>query len=218
MIGTRRILRFGAAGAALSSLLLLAMAFVSLPAALEYPGLAALTGQISLSPGELDAYLAGMRLLFTLDGLFLTGWLIAWLGIATLVRSRSTLFGWLTLAFGLAGALFDFAENSLILGALQSLQATGTPSSDWVVVWKAVQHMSYWLPFLAAVFASLGLWSHRPLDRALAFIGTLGVAVGAVGLYFPALSLASNAWFLLWFTVSALLLWRRANEISSPVL
>ena len=216
MIETRRILRFGAAGATLSSLLLLAMAFVSLPAAMEYPGLAALTGQVSLSPGELDAYLVGMRLLFTLDGLFLTGWLIAWLGIATLVRSRSPLFGWLTLAFGLAGALFDFAENSLILGALQSLQATGTPFGDWVVAWKAVQHMSYWLPFLGAVFASLGLWSNRPLDRALMFIGTLGVAVAAVGLYFPALSLASNAWFLLWFTVSALLLWRRANEISPP--
>lgn len=72
--------------------------------------------------------------------------------------------------------------------------------------WKAVQHLSYWLPFLGAVFTGLALWSRRGLDRSTALLGTLGVAIAAAGLYFPALALASNVWFLLWFVNAALLL------------
>lgn len=171
---------------------------------------------MALAPAELDAYLTAMRTLFTLDGLFLVGWLLAWLGLFTLVRGRSPLLGWLTLGCGLVGALFDFGENSLILGALQALQAGRLVTADWLAAWRAVQHMSYWLPFLGAVFAGLGLWSRRGLDRSTALIGTAGVAIAAIGLYFPALSLAANAWFLLWFANGALLLWRRAGENLSP--
>lgn len=212
---TRRILRLAAAGATLASLLLIALAFVALPAGLSYPGLPALTGQMGLSPAELNAYLAAMRTLFTLDGLFLVGWVLAWLGFFTLVRGRSLLLGWLTLGCGLAGALFDFGENSLILGALQGLETGRLVTTEWLAAWRAVQHMSYWLPFLGAVFAGVGLWSRRGLDRSTALIGTAGVAIAAVGLYFPAFSLAANAWFLLWFANGALLLWRRAGENSS---
>lgn len=208
---TGRIMRTGAAGAALASLLLLAMAFVALPLGMTYPGLPALTGQITLAPADLDAYLMGMRTLFTLDGLFLVGWLLAWLGLFVLVRTRSPLLGWLTLGFGLAGALFDFSENSFILGALTVLAAGQLPSTDWIAAWKAVQHLSYWLPYLGAVFAGLALWSRRRLDRVTALLGTLGVAIAAAGLYFPALALAANLWFLLWFVNAALLLARRAD-------
>ncbi len=115
---SRPLLRLGAVGAALSTLLLVAMAFTAQPAGMDYPGLEALTGQRTLSAADLQAYLGGIRLLFALDGLFLAGWILAWVGIGELVRSRQPLLGWLTLIFGLLGALFDFGENSLIWGAL----------------------------------------------------------------------------------------------------
>lgn len=115
---SRSLLRLGVFGAALSTALLLTMAFVNLPGGLFYPGLPALTGSLPLSPAEQTAYLTGMRLLFALDGLFLAGWVLAWVGIGELVRARQPLLGRLTLLFGLSGALCDFSENSLIWGAL----------------------------------------------------------------------------------------------------
>lgn len=215
---SRSILRLGAFGAALSTLLLLTMAFVSLPAGMFYPGLEALTGGLLLSPAEQSAYLTGMRLLFVLDGLFLAGWAMAWVGIGELVRARQPLLGWLTLLFGLAGALFDFSENSLILGALQTFQAGQLMSANWVIAWKAVQHLSYWLPFLAAALAAPALWQGKWPEKAAALTGSLLIVPAAFGLYFPDLILLSVLWFLVWFAFSALSLWQNtAQNIPRPV-
>ena len=49
MLPHRPILRLGAWGAALSTLLLLAMAFIRLPAGMFYPGLPALMGRLLLA-------------------------------------------------------------------------------------------------------------------------------------------------------------------------
>lgn len=205
---SRSLLRLGALGATLSTLLLLAMAFVSLPAGMFYPGLEALTRGLLLSSADQSAYLTGMRLLFALDGLFLAGWILAWVGIGELVRARQPLLGWLTLGFGLAGALFDFSENSLIWGALQTFQNGQMMTPGWVIGWKAVQHLSYWLPFLAAALAAPALWQGKWMEKAAALTASLLLLPAVVGLYFPGLILLPNLWFLLWFAFSALSLWQ----------
>jgi len=188
------------------------MAFISLPAGMSYPGLEALTGALSLTAGEQTTYLSGMQVLYLLDGIFLLGWVIAWVGLAELVQARYRILGLLTLVIGLAGALCDFCENSIVWGVLQSGAWGGLSGSNWVIPWKAVQHMSYWLPFLGAVLAACGLWSEKALDRVTAFVGSLLVLGAALGLYFTQLSLLSNLWFLLWFACLASLLWRRSAE------
>lgn len=204
----RSLLRLGAWGAALSTLLLPVMAFISLPGGMLHPGLPALTGSLQLSPAEQNGYLAGMRLLFVLDGFFLAGWLAAWVGLFHLVSERLPLLGWLTLAFGLAGALFDFSENSLIWGALQIFQAGQVMPTGWVIAWKAVQHLSYWLPFLGALFAAPALWWGQWLEKAAALVGSALLVPAVVGLYLPNLMLLPDLWFLLWFLALSLLLWR----------
>jgi hypothetical protein len=215
----RSLLRLGALGASLSTLFLLGMAFISLPGGMFYPGLPALTGSLPLSPAEQTAYLAGMRLLFVLDGFFLAGWLAAWVGLFHLVRGRLPLLGGLTLAFGLAGALFDFSENSLIWGALQTFQSGQMMTPDWLIAWKAVQHLSYWLPFLGALFAAPALWQGHWAEKAAALVGSALLVPAVIGLYFPDLILLPNLWFLLWFLALSLILWRAqrlSDDIPSP--
>lgn len=216
MTNSQRILRVGAIGAGLSTSMLILMAFITLPLGMSYPGVEALTGDLALSTGEMISYLSGIQILFVLDGIFLVGWLVGWVGLAELVRSRVPLFGVLTLIFGIAGALFDFGENSIIWGVIQNFQAGRALGSDWVIPWKAVQHLSYWLPFIGAVFAACGLWSAKTLDRVTAIVGTVFVVAAAIGLYLPDYSLLSNVWFLLWFACVALLLWRRSVEMNPP--
>jgi hypothetical protein len=207
-----RVMRAGSIGAGVSVVLLIAMAFVSLPAGMSYPGLEALTGALTLTAEEQTAYLSSMQVLYLLDGIFLLGWAVAWVGLAELVSARNRIFGVLTLVFGLAGALCDFCENSIIWSVLQSGDWGVSSGGDWVIAWKAVQHMSYWLPFLGAVLAACGLWSEKALDRLTAAVGGLLVAGAAAGLYFSQLSLLSNLWFLFWFACLAWLLWRRSAQ------
>lgn len=208
------LVRLGASGASLSTLLLCGMAFISLPGGMYYPGLEALTGRLILSPAELHAYLHGMRLLFVLDGFFLAGWMAAWAGLFHLVRQRLPIVGWLTLIFGLAGALCDFSENSLIWGALQTFQSGQVMPQEWVIAWKAVQHLSYWLPFLGALFATPALWQGRWAEKAAALVGSILLIPAVLGLYFPDLILLPNLWFLLWFLALAALLWRTGKNIT----
>ena len=75
----RSLLRLGAWGAALSTLLLSIMALIDLPGGIYYPGLPVLTGDLPLSPVEQNGYLVGMRLLFVLD-VFFSGRMGAGLG------------------------------------------------------------------------------------------------------------------------------------------
>ncbi len=216
MLPHRPILRLGAWGAALSTLLLLAMAFIRLPAGMFYPGLPALMGRLLLAPAEQAAYLTEMRLLFVLDGMFLVGWILAWLGIGELVRARQHLTGWLTLGLGLAGALFDFGENSLILGALQIFESGQVMPVACVIAWKAVQHLSYWLPFLAALLAAPVLWQGGKFEKVFALTSSSLLIPAVIGLYFPNLILLPNLWFLVWFAFSALSLWQEAAQ-NSPI-
>lgn len=208
-----RILRIGAMGAAVSTLMLLLMAMISFPKGLAYPGLEVLSGTLLFGPDEMEVYLNGMRILFTLDGLFLVGWIVSWIGLAELIRSRFPLFGLLTLVLGLTGAMLDMTENSIIWGVIQQKAFGSMATPDWIIPWKAIQHLSYWLPFIAAVLAAAGLWSKKPLDRIVALIGSVGILPAVAGLYFPNLSLLANLWFLIWFASAAVLLWRRSSEI-----
>ena len=207
-----RMMRAGAIGAGVSVVLLIAMAFIALPAGMSYPGLEALTGTLKLTAEEQATYLSGMQVLYLLDGIFLLGWGVAWVGLAELVQARYRILGLLTLVLGLAGALCDLCENSIIWSVLQSGAWGVSSGGSWVIPWKAVQHMSYWLPFLGAVLAACGLWSEKALDRATAMVGSVLVAGAAAGLYFSQLSLLSNLWFLLWCACLAWLLWRRSAE------
>lgn len=206
------ILKIAAVGSGVSVVMLVMMSFIVFPAGLEYPGVSVLTGRLILSLDDLNIYLEAIRYLFMLDSLFLLGWIIAWIGIAEVVRVRFRTLGILTLIFGLTGAFFDFGENSIVWGVLQNLLDGRSMNSDWVARWKAVQHLSYWLPFIGAFLAALGLWSTRIFDKILAVVGTLLVVLAAIGLYLPGLSLLPNLWFLCWFLCSSWVLWKHSGE------
>ena len=210
MTQDERTVRVGAVAAGLSALMLVLMALVAFPNGEFYPAVSVLAGAPAPAADVLMEYQRALGLLFTLDGVFLAGWLLAWIGLYRVIRKRHLVYAVLSLGFGLAGAVLDFGENSLIWGAAGSLAAGQTLAPGWLQTWKAVQHLSYWFPYIAAVFAALSVWSGRALDRIISLIGTVLVVAAAAGLYFPAFSLVSNVWFLVWFVGLSVWLWRAA--------
>ncbi len=100
-------LRLQSIGAALVVLLLVAMFFVQLPQGLAYPGLEILRGDLTLPSPQQAAYLHAMQIIFALDGIFLAAQLLAWTGIAQVLRTRAVLPAILALILGLIGVLMD---------------------------------------------------------------------------------------------------------------
>ncbi len=147
-----------------------------------------------------------------LGGLVSVVTLIAMAFISFPEGMRSPFCGMVSLILGILGAMFDFGENALVWGAIAQLRTGHLSDSDWAVRFRAVQQASYWFPYIAAVAASVGLWSKKPLHRIVGFVGTVSAAAAGVCLYLPDFEILSSAWFLLWFAVCAILLWRCAKE------
>ncbi len=205
----KRLSTLGGLAAVTACLFLISLAFIRFPGGQEYPGLAILSGDLALLAEDLQAYLDSMRLLFILDGLFLLAWVLAWIGLFDYLREHSTTGAALSLGFGLAGAVFDLSENSLILGWMTAWETGAVVPPVWPLVWQAVRHLSYWLPFLGAAVACLVLLVSHSRDRLAAALGLLSIPAAVCGLYLPQVNLLANLWFLFWFGLIGLLLLRR---------
>ncbi len=212
-MSTRSVLRFDAIGAAVSVLMLVALAVIVLPFGFADPTEEILMGQVEPSSPDFDRYIAVIPALYAIDSIFIIGWMIGWVGVAALLRTRNKMLGGVTLVVGLIGPILDFGENEIAWALIESYRRGVSVPAGWYLGWRVVRQLSYLIPYAAAVMAAVGLWSRKPLDRVMTGVGTALVAVAIVGLYVPALSLVAYLWWLLWFICISLLLWRRAAEL-----
>ena len=211
-MSVRSVLRMGALGAAVAVLMFVALAVLLWPFDFADPTEEILTGQLELSSAGLDRYIAIVPTYFAIDSLFILGWIVGWVGIAALVRTRNKLLGEIVLVIGLVGPILDFVENEIAWALIAGYRQGMPVQVGWHLGWKIVRQLSYLIPYAAAVVAAVGLWSRKPLDRVMTGVGTVFVAVAVVGLYVPALSMLAYLWWLTWFICAGVLLWRRASE------
>lgn len=204
-----RLLAYSAAG---STLLLLSMFFVRLPANMSYPGLELLLGDLTLSNNEVSSYFRAMQILFVLDGLFLAAQTITWAGFCQLIQPRNPLFSQLALLFGLLGVIMDLSENSIIWAGILNLQTGHLLVNGWGIAWKTLQHLSYIFAMIAAAIAGISLWSHKPWERVIGLTGILFSSFAIAGLYLPEISFLADLWYPVWFTSLALLFWNSQEE------
>ncbi|MBN1120702.1 MAG: hypothetical protein JXJ17_06460 [Anaerolineae bacterium] len=210
MNDSRFIIRAGAIGAIVASLLLIGMTFVPWPFDFAMPGDAVIAGEIALSAPEAAAFKTSVGILFSIDDIFLLGWVIAWIGLAALLKKEHEKIAQLTLVVGLVGALLDFSENAIMWSLTQGIAAGVVPATGWGIAWRVVRHLSYLLPYVAAVIAMIGLWAEGGLGRIAAIIALVALIPAIVGLYVPALEIVSSVWYLVWFVLLAIHLWRES--------
>ncbi len=208
----RSILRIGTLGAAVAVLMFVALAVLLLPFDFADPVEEILRSQLASSSKDLSHYVAILPAYFAIDSLFILGWIVGWVGIAVLARSRNKLLGEIVLVIGLVGPILDFAENEIAWALIEGYRQGMSVQVGWHLGWKIIRQLSYLIPYAAATLAAVGLWSRKPLDRVLTGVGTVFVAIAVVGLYVPAFSMLAYVWWLTWFICAGLLLWRRASE------
>jgi len=214
MNDSRFIIRAGAIGAIVASLLLIGMTFVPWPFDFAMPGDAAIAGEITLTASQAATFKSSVATLFAVDDMFLLGWIAAWIGLAALLRKEHKKISQLTLVIGLAGALLDFSENAIMWSLTQGIAAGTAPPTGWGIAWRVVRHLSYLLPYVAAVIAAIGLWSKGGFGRIAAIIALVAMVPAVVGLYIPALEIVSSVWYLVWFVLLAIHLWRESPASS----
>ncbi len=211
-------MRVGAIAAVLAALLIVGITFVPWPFDFPMPGDAAISGEVSLNLPEAATFADSVRVLFSIDGVFILCWIVAWIGLSVLVKSRHEMMGQLALVIGLIGPLLDFSENAIMWAITQGIAAGIDPPFGWATAWRVVRHLSYWIPYIAAVIAMVGLWRGKLLDRIICIISVVVMVPGIIGLYVPALELISSVWFLVWFILIAILLWRYSAQSEGPRL
>ena len=212
MKNNEKFLRTGAVAAWCSSLLLIVMAFIGFPGGLEYPGLSFLTGQINLSESEASGFFSALNMVFILDGVFLTGWIVSWIAVSKLAVNYDRISGAVILFLGAAGAILDFSENSLVFGMVQALKTGSAPGPFEVILWNAVRHLSYWFPFLGAVFMLIVFSVEKMFGWVIITVNAVLLLAAVLGLYIPSLFIASNAWFLILFLQLGFILWKSSNK------
>jgi hypothetical protein len=211
MNDTRTIIRAGAIGATVASVLIIILAFTPWPFDFAMPGDPVIAGDIMLTTIEAAAFKNSVGTLFTLDGMFLLGWVAAWIGLAALLREKHAELSKLTLIIGLAGALLDFTENAIMWALVQGIAGGTAPPIGWGIAWRVIRHLSYLLPFIAAVIAMIGLWADGGFGRIAAIIALAAMLPAIAGLYVPAIEIVSSVWFLVWFVLVAIHLWRSST-------
>ena len=206
------LLRIGAISSTVALVMLIIIGILILPTELDFPGQEIITGKLDPSSPGFDQYVTTFQLIQAFDCVFIIGWFISWVSVAALVRARIRLLGDVALFLGLIGGPFlDFVENEIIWAVLQALQLGISPSPDWFLAWKIAHRLSFWLPYTAGVMVAFGIWSEKPLDRAVSIAIVLFTVLGAAGMHIPSLRLLGSGWFIIWFVLSSVLLWRRAT-------
>lgn len=212
MAGTPLILRIGAFGAVVATIMLIVIVILPWPFTFSFPGEEIITGKRILDAFEWAHYLNLLKIYYMVDNIFVIGWIIGWIGLSVLIYTRVKIIGGIVLMFGLLGAFFDFTENEIFLSLLKNYQFNVSAYPFGLIVWNIIREWSYLLPFSGASIAAMGLWSNKFLDRMMSLIGTIYSVIALSGLYIKVLYPLTYIWFLLWFSGSACLLWRRAAK------
>jgi hypothetical protein len=202
-----------AAGASLAIVLLIGIAFIPFVEGVGYPGTEVLSGQMQLSSSQFAAYVFSIRLDLWLDGLFLIGCLLAWMGLTLHIHGTHKTLALATLILAVLGILLDFTENTFVWCTLKQVINGDNPGSAWYTPWHISQQLSYWLAFIPAVLSSIVLWKGDGWEKTLSVCGTVLVIPAMLGMFIAALEIVSIVWYLFWFAFAAVVLWRRYDSL-----
>jgi len=200
--------KISAIGAAISFLLLIVLAVLPWPFGFEFPGDAVLTGTVSLTAKEMSSFKEYFRLFLFIDTVFIVFWMVAWIGIGSIITKKSPILGIAVLVIGLAAPILDFTENELIHSAVQRFTVDQKTDPQYLMVWDVVRQLSYLLTYSAGALAGLGLWVNGRWGRAMGVIGLVGVIPALAGLFYPELYALSFLWYLAWFGSGFMVLWK----------
>ncbi len=165
------------------------------------------------------AYRGEIQTLMVVDNLFVLGYLVAFIGLATATRRRAPLFAGIALGFALATGVLDFLENSLTLGLLgvvtqnQTLFTAPTLTSESVLGLNLLGQVKYLCANVAVVLFGIGMWSAERLHRVTAILFWLFAPLNVLAFVVPAFAAARILGMFALLILGAVVLGRQARAV-----
>jgi hypothetical protein len=204
MLRDRRCLLVSLTANALAFILLIVMIALPWPFDFAFPGISVLSGDTVLPAKEFAIYLQAMQMNYAVDEIFIICWIIGWSALCMQIGGH---LKFILLLLGLAGPTLDFTENSYIWQMISMLERGQSANAQLMASWRAIQHLSYIIPFSVSFLLLCGLYIQQTVGIALLLAGGLATAIAIFGLYLPALEIATYLWWLLFFLTASYISW-----------
>lgn len=206
----RKFLRGSAAGAVLAAIALSALALFASPFGNDHAAI--LSGAIPLNQVQRLEYQRYLAWNFSIDNFYLSGDVLTWTGLASLMWLGCPLPARLVLGVGVGGALLDFLENAMRWSLAGEFVHGRVVDVVTMRVWSVTWSLSYTAVFVAAPIAALGLLGRQRDGRMLLGCALLGMML-LPGTYFDGYDF-TYTWLVCWHLAAAVVLWRAAEKVS----
>ncbi|MEO8603446.1 MAG: hypothetical protein ABI629_12790 [bacterium] len=157
-----------------------------------------LSGTATLTAEQLEQYRHYLRLNLSVDGVFLLGQVMTWIGYAVVTRSRVLAAS--IAIIGIGGAGLDLLENEIRWSVAARL-ADGAATPAIGTLWEVVVGLSFWASYVAALLAAVAIVPFGRAARLASAVGVFGIAAAAARYEFD--FLPSFLWLIAWHVVSA---------------
>ncbi|HDR04957.1 MAG TPA: hypothetical protein ENN84_06895 [Candidatus Marinimicrobia bacterium] len=136
---------------------------------------------------------------FFLDFVLVTGWLLGWPGIISILKIEKNRLLQGLFVGGILGPLLDYAETMLSIIIMLQDQSDKLTQNTLYQVWSWLSGLSYLIPYITAMALGIVLLKKIISMRWVAWICMLGLPLGFFGYLWPLTESVTYLWWPLWF-------------------
>lgn len=170
----------------------------------------------SVDPARMTSFLTAqaraLTLLMTADDGFALAYGLAFVALALYLVRTSRLAGALVLGFALATTVTDLTENSLTLGAVETVTQGQRLDGNVLLGLFLLGQLKYLLIYFAALVIAVGLWNEGRAGRVMSVLFALFPVIGLAGVAVPEWGLGRVVWMVLLLAGGAVFLWRAGRD------
>lgn len=149
------------------------------------------------------------------DTLFITAEIPVWLGLFFLLREKNRVNSYIVLVCGLSGAFLDYVQNVVEFTVIRRAGPGAVFSPVLSTVWHAVTIPSYMLAFAAGIVLILSFLNRNAKTIVITASALVFTAGAIAGVFADALYPVSFLWYVIFFAVSGIVLFKRLRNDDS---
>ncbi len=213
-----RIIKLGLAGSVISFVILIVILIIFLGAgSSDYMELIrqSLANSSTAALQKIHDNAGPFSTALAVDTLFITAEILVWLGIFFLLLEKNRVYSYIVLVCGLAGAFLDYAQNLVEITVIRQAGPGAVFSSGLNTAWHAVTLPSYLLAFAAGLVIILCFLSNNKKTIVIASLAFVFTITAISGVFIDALYPVSFLWYMTFFAVSGIILFKKIRNDDS---
>lgn len=202
-----RIMRSGAIAAFAAALLLVGQFVLALGIGNDYVLISKSVDPARMTP-FLSTHGGALTQVMTLDDGFAIAYGVAFVALALYVMPRAKGLALVALVFALTTMLTDLAENSLTLGAVQTVAQGQIPDANVLLILFWLGQIKYLAIYFAGILFAVGVWDAGRAGKIFGVLLLVFPLIGIASISIEALKIVQVLWMLVMLIAGGIFLWR----------